>query len=183
VSFLLDTNICSAVIRDDRRVFNRLIQHAGRLSTSSIVLGELYAWAYGSVNPQRLLDDIDDLLKDLVVLEFDDACAQEFGKLKGPLRRQGINVAPLDLLIASTAIAHGFTLVTHNTKDFANIPSLTVMDWLEPEHPPRPIPPHPLPDLASTSSLPASARSGRRISELLGRRRLVAGEAVVLNKS
>lgn len=34
-----------------------------------------------------------------------------------------------DLLIAAVAIAHQATLVTANTKHFANIPDLTVVDW------------------------------------------------------
>jgi predicted nucleic acid-binding protein len=38
----------------------------------------------------------------------------------------------MDLLIASTALVHGLTLVTHNVADFANVPSLTVVAWLIP---------------------------------------------------
>jgi tRNA(fMet)-specific endonuclease VapC len=38
----------------------------------------------------------------------------------------------MDLLIASTALAHGLTLVTHNTQDFTNIPGLNLEDWLAP---------------------------------------------------
>jgi tRNA(fMet)-specific endonuclease VapC len=36
------------------------------------------------------------------------------------------------MLIAATALLHGLTLVTHNTRDFANVPGLTVVDWLVP---------------------------------------------------
>ena len=32
----------------------------------------------------------------------------------------------------STALVHGLTMVTHNTADYANIPGLTVVDWLIP---------------------------------------------------
>lgn len=38
----------------------------------------------------------------------------------------------LDLFIASTALVHGLTLVMHNTRDFADIPGLDVVDWLAP---------------------------------------------------
>jgi predicted nucleic acid-binding protein len=38
----------------------------------------------------------------------------------------------MDLLIGSTALVHGLTLVTHNVADYANVPGLTVMDWLIP---------------------------------------------------
>jgi toxin FitB len=33
-----------------------------------------------------------------------------------------------DLLIAATALVHGFTLVTNNTKDFAGIPGLALVN-------------------------------------------------------
>jgi tRNA(fMet)-specific endonuclease VapC len=36
----------------------------------------------------------------------------------------------MDLLIAATALVHNLTLVTHNIRDFANVPGLTVQDWL-----------------------------------------------------
>lgn len=38
----------------------------------------------------------------------------------------------MDLLIAATALVHNLTLVTHNVPDFANIPDLRVVDWLNP---------------------------------------------------
>ena len=37
-----------------------------------------------------------------------------------------------DLMIASVALAHNLTLVTHNTKDFQNVPGLRLDDWLTP---------------------------------------------------
>jgi tRNA(fMet)-specific endonuclease VapC len=38
----------------------------------------------------------------------------------------------MDLMIAATAITHDLILVTHNTKDFENIPDLQMVDWLVP---------------------------------------------------
>jgi tRNA(fMet)-specific endonuclease VapC len=132
LSFLLDTNICSASIRNPTRLIARFQQHAGRLFLSAIVLAELYDWAYGRNPPDPRLKVLEDFLNDLVVLPFDPACAEQCGKLRSTLRPRGITIPPLDLLIASTALVHGFTLVTHNTRDFARIPGLAVVDWLAP---------------------------------------------------
>ena len=38
----------------------------------------------------------------------------------------------MDLLIAATALVYDLTLVTHNVRDFANVPGLRVQDWLNP---------------------------------------------------
>jgi predicted nucleic acid-binding protein len=34
-----------------------------------------------------------------------------------------------DLIIASIALAHGLTVVTHNSAEFSRVPGLSVEDW------------------------------------------------------
>ena len=133
MSYLLDTNICSEHLKRPSGLVHRFIQHSGRLHISTVVLGELYAWAYRRPDPRRLMRAIQtELLADVVVLPYDAACAEEFGKTRGTLLQQGIEVDPVDLMIASTALVHDFTLVTHNTADFQHIPGLRLEDWLVP---------------------------------------------------
>jgi len=132
MSFLLDTNICSAHLRRPAGLAHRFIQYGGRLFTSTICLAELYAGAYHLSNPGPLLKSIEALRLDLQILPFDEKCAEEFGRTRGTLLRQGISVNTLDLLIGSVALVNNFTLVTHNTADFQNIPNLRLEDWLTP---------------------------------------------------
>src|SRR5437868_6223494 len=124
MNFLLDTDTCSAHMRRPGALAHRLVQYAGRLAISSIVLAELYAGAYKHPNPPKLLALIADLLTELHVLDFDNACAERFGQVRGTLLRRGITVTRMDLLIASVALVHDLTLVTHNTVDYRNIPGL-----------------------------------------------------------
>jgi tRNA(fMet)-specific endonuclease VapC len=131
MNYLLDTNICSAHFRRSTGLTHRFIQYSSRLAIPSIVLGELYAGAYHCVNPRPLLQKIDELLLDVQVLPFDNVCAEQFGILRGGLLQHGISVAGMDLMIAAVAIAHDYTLVTHNTSDFQNIPGLQMLDWLD----------------------------------------------------
>jgi tRNA(fMet)-specific endonuclease VapC len=132
VSFLLDSDICSAYLRRPGSLFARFIQHSGRLWISTITLSDLYTWAYKQDDPTVILNKVQDLLRDVQVLPFDDACALELGKTRGSLLRQGIMVSPVDLMIGTIALLHNLTLVTHNTADFRNIPGLRVDDWLTP---------------------------------------------------
>ena len=83
-------------------------------------------------NPQRLLADIDDLLRDVGVLQFDQAAAEEFGRLRGHLKHHGHSANPVDLQIAAVAIANGLKLVTNNTRHFQDIPGIQLEDWLTP---------------------------------------------------
>jgi len=132
VSFLLDTNICSAHFRRPAGLTHRFFQHGGRLYIASVVLGELYAGAYKLDNPVPLLKGIQDLLTEVEVLPYDQQCAETFGKVRGSMLRVGKPVNLVDLMIASVALVHDLTLVTHNTRDFQNVPSLRLEDWLAP---------------------------------------------------
>ena len=132
MTHLLDTNICSAYMRRPAGLAHRFIQYAGGLAISTIVQAELYAGAYKAHNPVKWLSSIADLLQDVSVLDFDSACAEQFGKVRGGLLQKGITVPVADLMIASVALVHDLTLVTHNTADYQNIPGLRLDDWLIP---------------------------------------------------
>jgi len=132
MSFLLDSDICSAYLRRPGALFHRFMQHAGRLWISTITQADLYTWAYKQDDPSVILDKVQDFLRDVQVLAFDEVCALELGKLRGALLRQGITVSPVDLMIGSIALVHDLTLVTHNTNDFRHIPGLRLDDWLTP---------------------------------------------------
>ena len=131
MSFLLDTNIYSAHLRRPSGLSHRFTQHSGRLFVPGIVVAELYTWAYIQDDPTKIFAAIETLLEhDVKVLPYDESCACVFGKMNGELRRQGITISPIDLLIASVARTHDLTMVTHNVSDFSAIPELQVVDWL-----------------------------------------------------
>lgn len=133
MSFLLDTNILSAHLRRPSGLAHRFFQYSGRLYTVSIALAELYVWAYRRSDPTDALAAIDKMLfHEVSVINYDHDCAKEFGRIRVDLRRQGIEVPSLDLMIATAALIYDLTLVTHNTEDFKNIPGLRLDDWLRP---------------------------------------------------
>ncbi len=133
MSFLLDTNILSAHLRRPAGLAHRFFQYSGRLYTSSVVLAELLVWAYNRPVPTKLLAGIDQMLSEEVsLLEYGRGCADKFGQVRVQLRRNGVEVPSVDLLIASAALVYDLTLVTHNTADFQGIPGLRLDDWLTP---------------------------------------------------
>jgi tRNA(fMet)-specific endonuclease VapC len=133
MTFLLDTNILSAHLRRPAGLAHRFFQYSGRLYTSSVVLAELFVWAYNRPDPVKLLAGIDEMLsEELCLLEYDRDCANRFGQVRIQLRRTGVEVPSVDLMIASVALVYDLTFVTHNTADFQNIPGLRLVDWLTP---------------------------------------------------
>ena len=133
MSFLLDTDTCSYHLKRPSGLIHRFVQHSGGLYLPTIVLGELYAWAFHRKNPTPVIQAIEnDLLPSVAVLDFDSNCAKQFGQLRGQLLQQGISVSRMDLMIAAVALTHNLTLVTHNTADYRHIPGLRLNDWLIP---------------------------------------------------
>jgi tRNA(fMet)-specific endonuclease VapC len=104
----------------------------GRIHVSIITMGELYDWALRARASSKRLLSIDGLLKEPTVLDADLSIARKYGEQQARFRDIGQPAPELDLLIASTALINGLTLVTHNVQDFANIPGLHVVDWLPP---------------------------------------------------
>ncbi len=130
MSFLLDTDTVSAYLRRPGKLAHRFNQHSGHLAISTMTLAELFTWAYAKTDPVPILKTIQELQVLLDVLDFDSASAELFGRLRVELQKRGQSVAPPDLIIGSTALAHGRIVVTHNTSHFAKIPGLSVEDWL-----------------------------------------------------
>ena len=132
MNFLLDTDTCSAHMRRPSQLAHRFVQHTGSLAIPTIVLAELHTGAHKHPNPAKLLGLIADLLQEVQVIDFDSACAERFGLVRGSLLQKGITVSRMDLLIAAVALVHNLTLVTHNTADYQNVPGLRLRDWLIP---------------------------------------------------
>lgn len=131
MSFLLDTNILSAHLKGTApSVESKFLLHTGQLYTSTLNLGELLTWAHRSAKAADRLKEIGVLLNDVQLLTIDRAVAECFAAARSHQLRTGVLTPVVDLFIAATALAHNFTVVTHNTADFAHIPNLRVVDWI-----------------------------------------------------
>src|SRR6266849_4632324 len=132
MSFLLDSDTCSYYLKNDPVVVSRVMLHFGSLSVSVITVGELLTWAMRANAPPERLKGVRDLVQSSIVLEVNLPVAERFGEIRAGLLDQGLAVGQMDLLNAATALVHTLTLVTHNVKDYANIPGLTMDDWMIP---------------------------------------------------
>jgi tRNA(fMet)-specific endonuclease VapC len=53
MSFLLDTDTCSAHLKQKGNLSHKFLQYLGRLHMSVITVGELYTWALRSKAPPQ----------------------------------------------------------------------------------------------------------------------------------
>ncbi len=131
MSFLLDTDTCSAQLKTGA-LTHRMVQYSARVYTSAVTLAELYTWALRAKAPPQRLHGLLALLHDVIVLDLTPDVARKFGEVQASLLDRGQRAPHMDLLIASTALVHGLTVVTHNQQHFLKIPGLPVDDWLSP---------------------------------------------------
>jgi tRNA(fMet)-specific endonuclease VapC len=131
MKYLLDTNTCIRFINGRApqiRVHMAAIQDTD-IVISAVTKGEMYAGSAKSQTPQQSRTKQDAFFVRFVSLPFDDAAAQEFGRIRAHLESQGTPIGPYDMQIAAIAVVHGLIVVTHNTKEFGRIPWLTIEDW------------------------------------------------------
>ncbi|MFZ2449299.1 MAG: type II toxin-antitoxin system VapC family toxin [Methylovulum miyakonense] len=94
-----------------------------------VVKAELFFGAFKSVRRDENLALIDDLAGGFVSFPFDGDAARYFGQIRTQLSKAGTPIGPYDLQIAAITLSHGFTLVTHNTKEFSRVAGLHLDDW------------------------------------------------------
>lgn len=69
---------------------------------------------------------VEGVIENIPILDFDEKVARTYAEVFASyLKPKGSNVH--DLQIASTAIAHGFPVLTSNTADFKKIPGVNVL--------------------------------------------------------
>ncbi len=80
--YLLDTNICVALLRGDRQAERRFTREFPQCYTSALVIAELYKGVYVSQQIEQNLKNLETFAELLTVEVFDRAAAAEFGKIQ-----------------------------------------------------------------------------------------------------
>ena len=131
MKFLLDTNICVFLIRNQgERIRERIRSHrVGEIGVSAITESELRFGADKSSDPGKNHAVLERFFLTLPVLAFDSGCSREYGRIRTFLEKKGTPIGSLDTLIAAHALSRGMTVVSNNTREFKRVPGLRVEDW------------------------------------------------------
>lgn len=134
---LLDTDTSIELIRKNPTTCNlRDAAEDSVVTVSSMTVGELFFGAGNSSHSEANKVRIEGFLSTVPVLETSPSIMRRFGLLKASLRKENNPLPDADLLIAATALDYGATLATGNTRHFARVPGLQVVDWIRPGEPP-----------------------------------------------
>ncbi|HEY4330355.1 MAG TPA: type II toxin-antitoxin system VapC family toxin [Phycisphaerae bacterium] len=129
--YLLDTNICIAIIRKKSPLAMARLRTCavGDAVISAITFSELQVGAYKSRDPQLNLALLINFCAPLPVLPYDEIAGVSYGPLRAHLESGGISIGPLDTLIAAHALSLNLIMVTDNEREFRRVPNLKVENW------------------------------------------------------
>ncbi len=132
MKYLLDTNICIALIRQKpAALIQRITSHQpGEVGISSITLAELIHGVEKSTHVEQNMLALQQFLLPLELSDFDQQAAFIYGKIRAQLERDGQTIGSMDMLIAAQAISLETILVTNNTKEFQRVKDLNIEDWI-----------------------------------------------------
>jgi tRNA(fMet)-specific endonuclease VapC len=126
---MLDTNMVSQLIRGHPAVGARVAATAMEsLCLSAVTEGELRFGVARRPEAKRLAVAVREFLRRVETLPWDGEVAERYGSVRARLGQSGRILAPLDLLIATHALAAGAVLVT-NDRAFATVGDLPIEDW------------------------------------------------------
>jgi tRNA(fMet)-specific endonuclease VapC len=130
MTYLLDTNTVSRIIRKDSNALDRKRAKIAMTeqAVSAITEGELRFGVARVPQAIRLRAAVEEYLLDVKVLPWDSSAAREYGELRAALQRDGYTLGSLDMLIAAHALALGAILVSSDSA-FRRIKRLRVEDW------------------------------------------------------
>ena len=129
--FLFDTNaVISLLGQKSEALINRVLDCSeGEIAIPAIVSHELYFGAYKSQKVSFNLETIRLLLRDFVVLPFDEEDSRQAGEVRAELNKSGSPIGPYDVLIAGQARARDLILISNNVREFERVPDLRLEDW------------------------------------------------------
>ena len=129
--YMLDTNICSYIIRNKPQSIKKKLQEVEKNHTivlSSIVVSELLYGATKKSSP-KLMKIVSAFIDNFIIYDYSKISAESYADIRTDLEKKGKIIGANDLLIASHALSLGAVLVTNNTREFKRVEKLVLEDW------------------------------------------------------
>jgi tRNA(fMet)-specific endonuclease VapC len=129
---MLDTNICSYIIRNKPETIKeklKMIEKNNTIALSSIVASELF---YGAKKKgsEKLYDLVLTFVENFEIFGFDKNSALPYAKIRVDLESRRNIIGSNDLLIAAHAKGCDAILVTNNTREFEKVNGLSIENWV-----------------------------------------------------
>ena len=128
---LIDSSVLIAGERGDLDLQRFVAEHGQTdLAIAAISASELLHGVHrlrASARKIRAEAWVEEILAALPVLPFDVSCARAYARLGALLARNGITIGAHDLIIAASAFARGYSVITKDRRGFSRIPEIDLL--------------------------------------------------------
>ncbi len=129
--FMLDTDICSYIIKERPASvaahFRKL--KMDQVCISVVTYAELIYGVEHSSSKKINRQIVDEFIKHLNVIEWNKAAAEHYGNIRANLKKRGVIIGAMDMMIAAHARSKKAVLVTNNESHFKRIKDLKIENW------------------------------------------------------
>ena len=125
---LLDTDVVSYLLKGDTRgqlYATHLIDR--ELAIAIMTIAELFQWATVHRWGNRRIQNMEDSLQRFTILPVDIETCRSWAMVRAHRISLGLPISPQDAWIAATALRYQIPLVTHNVRDYHQIPNLALI--------------------------------------------------------
>lgn len=131
IAAVLDTDTVSLINKRHPQVFLNstvYIGQFGQLTFSEFSYYEVTRGYKAAAAPARLAR-FEQFCQSHRIINFSHQAAVIAADIWADLKRRGVLIGEIDVLIASIALSEGLAVATHNTAHFSRISGLQVIDW------------------------------------------------------
>ena len=126
--YLIDTDIASFIFKGSDYADPYLLYLTGQqLAMSFMTVAELFQWAILRQWGDSRLAQLEQYLSNYLIIPVDQSLCREWAYIRAKRQSAGRPISPQDAWIAATALRYDLPLVTHNIKDFLDIPNLRLI--------------------------------------------------------
>ena len=131
--YALDSNIVSYMLRDNDTVYEHYADALTNGYTCVLPLITYYEVLRGLLanDSHKLLGLFEDFCNDIDIIDLSVTDMVTAARIYANRKKIGRPIDDSDLLIAAQCVSHQYTLVTNNTRHFANIDGLKIVDWTQ----------------------------------------------------
>ncbi|MBL0942172.1 MAG: type II toxin-antitoxin system VapC family toxin [Alphaproteobacteria bacterium] len=132
MGLILDTCVFIDTERNKKLSHFNLEENDELVFMSSITASELLVGVHLASTEERRLKRsafVETILSRIPILSFTQETARIHAEIYGFLAKKGKLIGAHDLIIAATAITHGYALLTRNVKEFKRVLGLKVLSY------------------------------------------------------
>lgn len=130
---IFDTSVLIAIERGSFQIEKLVEGREGeKFGISAVTVSELLHGVYRADSEKRRLKReafVEKIIETFPIYTFDLSAARIYARVWATLAKKGISIGAHDLIIASTAVSLGFSVVTSDMRDYSKIKGLKVENF------------------------------------------------------